>query len=115
MAGTDLDFRVARPIGPAALDTCFADLAADADGLVRVHLVHPDGAPRLTLAFDPAYAFVQVFTGDTIGDPAARRRGVAVEPMTCAPDAFNSGAGLRVLAPGETFAVHWRVSLADAS
>jgi len=25
-----------------------------------------------------------------------------VEPMTCAPDAFNSGTDLRVLARGET-------------
>lgn len=114
VAGTDLDFRAQRPIGPAALDTCFADLAADADGLVRVHLAHPSGAPRLTLTLDPAYAYVQVFTGDTIGDPAARRRGVAVEPMTCAPDAFNSGDGLRVLAPDETFTVHWQVSVAEA-
>jgi aldose 1-epimerase len=35
---------------------------------------------------DEAYAFVRVFTGDTLA-PGRRRRGLAVEPMTCAPDA----------------------------
>jgi aldose 1-epimerase len=112
VAGTPLDYRAERPIGPAALDTCFTDLAADADGLVRVHLAHPSGAPRLTLTLDPAHTFVQVYTGDTIGDLTARRRGLAVEPMTCAPNAFNSGDGLRVLAPGESFTAAWRVSVA---
>jgi aldose 1-epimerase len=57
------------------------------------------------------YQFVQVFTGDTLPDPAARRRGVAIEPMTCAPNAFNSGEGLRVLAPGETWSGRWWLSV----
>jgi aldose 1-epimerase len=112
VADTAVDYRAERPVGPAALDTCFTDLAADADGLVRVHLAHPSSAPRLTLSLDPTYTFVQLFTGDTIGDPAARRRGLAVEPMTCAPDAFNSGDGLRILAPGETLTTRWQVSVA---
>jgi len=29
--------------------------------------------------------------------PRARAAGIAIEPITCAPDAFNSGAGLEVL------------------
>jgi aldose 1-epimerase len=59
---------------------------------------------------DDTYSCVQVFTGDTL--PAdARRRGVAVEPMTCAPNAFNSGDGLRVLAAGETLTARWWLSV----
>ena len=50
-----------------------------------------------------------VFTGDTL-TPDRRRRGLAVEPMTCAPDAFNSGDGLVVLRPGESVAGSWGVA-----
>jgi aldose 1-epimerase len=52
---------------------------------------------------DDRFRFVQVYTGDEVPDRARRRRGVAVEPMTCAPDAFNSGDGLLVLEPGASF------------
>ena len=47
---------------------------------------------------DGAFGFVMVFTGDTL-PPERRRRGVAVEPMTCAADAFNSGDGARGARP----------------
>jgi aldose 1-epimerase len=51
---------------------------------------------------------VQVFTGDTL--PAARRRqGLAVEPMTCPPDAFRSGQDLLRLEPGETATRQWGI------
>ena len=34
--------------------------------------------------------------------PAMHRKALAVEPMTCPPDAFNSGADLIVLQPGRS-------------
>jgi aldose 1-epimerase len=101
--GTELDFRRARAIGPLALDTCFADLERDAEGIARVVLSAPGDDRRLTLWMDDRFRFVQVYTGDTLPDRARRRGGVAIEPMTCAPDAFNSGDGLAVLAPGGSF------------
>jgi aldose 1-epimerase len=54
--------------------------------------------------------WVQVYSGEEQG-----RRGVAVEAMTCAPDAFNSGEGLIVLEPGESASLTFgiRGSLAD--
>jgi aldose 1-epimerase len=103
VAGTELDFRHPRAIGPLALDTCFADLTRDADGIARVVLSAPGGERRLTLWMDERFRFAQVYTGDTLPDLARRRGGVAIEPMTCAPDAFNSGDGLVVLAPGGSF------------
>lgn len=103
VAGTELDFRHARAIGPLALDTCFADLERDADGIARVVLSAPGNGGRLTVWMDERFRFVQVYTGDTLPDPARRRGGVAIEPLTCAPDAFNSGDGLVVLAPGGSF------------
>ena len=83
------------PIGPAVLDHCLTGLARDADGRARVRLAGPSGAAT-TLWMDGLFGYVMVFTGDTLA-PDRRRRAVAVEPMTCAPDAFNNGEGLIVL------------------
>ncbi|MGH2587459.1 MAG: aldose 1-epimerase family protein [Dehalococcoidia bacterium] len=110
VAGTNLDFREERLIGPLQLDTCFTDLEPDGDGRTRVSLCHPSGAPRLTVTLDAAHPFAQIYTGDTIADPEARRRGVAIEAMTCPANAFNSGDGLRTLQPGESFSASWSVS-----
>ena len=43
-----------------------------------------------------------LFTGDTLAAPE-RRRGLAVEPMTCPPNALQSGEGVVRLAPGDSF------------
>jgi aldose 1-epimerase len=108
--GTEYDFRRARPVGPLALDTCFGDLERDADGLARVRLTAADGGRTLTLWMDERYSYVHVYTADTLADPARRRGGIAIEPSTCAPDAFNSGDGLLALVPGASFAGRWGLS-----
>jgi aldose 1-epimerase len=52
------------------------------------------------------FAFVQVFTpSDLVG----RGRALAVEPMTCPPDALNSGDRLITLAPDETWSASWGI------
>jgi aldose 1-epimerase len=51
-----------------------------------------------------------LFTGDSIPDGARRRKSLAVEPMTCAPNAFRSGDGLRTLAPGATAEATWSIT-----
>ncbi len=112
VAATPLDFREPRPIGGTVIDTGFTDLERGPDGLARVELAAPDGGPKVAVLLDGAYGFLQVFTGDALPDPAARRRAIAVEPYTCAPNAFNNGLGLRVLAPGESFSSVWEI---DAS
>lgn len=105
--GTDFDFRGGREIGETQLDTCFTDVIPDADGLTRVVMTHPEGSPQVTVSMDASHGFIQAYTGDTLPDEADQRRGLAIEPMTCAPDAFNNGAGLRTLAPGESFVSAW--------
>jgi galactose mutarotase-like enzyme len=69
---------------------------------------HRQRQTRLWL--DRGFDFVQIYTGDASSDPARRRASLAVEPMSCAPNAFNSGHGLRVLAPGESFEGRWGIS-----
>lgn len=110
---TPLDFRTPRLIGDTILDTCFTDLARDAAGVARIVLAGPDGAPTLTLALDKAFGFVQVYSGNNLPDPAMRRLGLAIEPMTCPANAFNSGEGLIVLEPGERFAATWSVAVTE--
>jgi aldose 1-epimerase len=48
-----------------------------------------------------------VFTGDPL--PDVSRRSLAVEPMTCPPDAFRSGESLIRLEPGESFTSSWGI------
>ncbi len=106
---TDLDFRAGRRIGSARLDVAFTDLARGADGRARVVLEGPSGDP-VVLWLDEQYTHLMVFTGDTLDDEARRRRGLALEPMTAAPDAFNNHDGLRILNPGETFEAAWGIN-----
>jgi aldose 1-epimerase len=108
--GTEYDFLEPREIGATVLDTGYADLRRDADGLARVKLTAPGGSTAVTVWQDESYPYLMLFTGDTIKDAARRRRGLGVEPMTCAPNAFRSGDGLIMLEPGQTFEGSWGIS-----
>jgi len=100
VAGSDVDFRRSRVIGALRLDHAFTDLQRDADGAARVVLRY--GKHQVRIELDRSFEYVQVFTGDTLFDRSRRRQAVAIEPMTCAPNAFNNGQGLRMLAPHES-------------
>ncbi|GEL26219.1 aldose 1-epimerase [Pseudonocardia sulfidoxydans NBRC 16205] len=87
----------------ARLDDCFGGARPDpGDTLVRHRLTSPDGGVELWA--DPAFGWVQVFTPHDLGGNGPA---VAVEPMTCPPDALNSGDGLVVLGPGERWSARW--------
>ena len=69
-----------------------------------VRVTDAEGA-GVQMVWDAACPWVQIHTSDKgVGKPG-HRTGLAVEPMTCAPDAFNADrydydAGLIVLEPG---------------
>jgi aldose 1-epimerase len=107
--GTSYDYRQARALESAHLDDAFTDLRRDREGIATVRLTRPDGR-RVELWVDGSYPFLEVFTGDTLAE-RRRRRGLAVEPMTCAPNAFRSGDGLLAIAPEETATSTWGVRL----
>jgi aldose 1-epimerase len=88
-------------LADARLDDAFGDCALT-DGLVRHTLTGPDGGVELWA--DPAFGWVQVFTPS---DMPQHGKGVAVEPMTCPPDALNSGTDLQILAPGASWTGRW--------
>lgn len=109
--GTDQDFRQPRVLGELELDTAFTALDADADGRWRVTIANQGNGRAVTIWADAtAYPWLQVFTGDSLPLTARRTSGIAVEPMTCPPDAFNSGKDLLVLQPGQEFAASWGVT-----
>lgn len=111
VAGGDLDFSAGRPIGAARLDHGFTDLARDGLGRASVELRAGDGSGRSTrLWMDRAYTHLMVFSGDTVAEVERRRRGLAVEPMTCAPDMLRNGFGRLILGEGETFEAAWGLS-----
>jgi aldose 1-epimerase len=107
VAGPEFDFTTAKPIGALELDTAFGDLIRDDDGGSAVTLSTPDGR-GVAIWADPGFGWWQVYTSDTMpGD--RRRRSVAVEPMTCPPDAFRSGRDLITLEPGQTWHGTWGI------
>ena len=106
VAGTEYDYTEPRRIGAAVLDTAFGDLDRDADGGSAVHPVRAGRRGAVAVWADAAFGWWQVFTGDTLHGERYRRS-VAIEPMTCPPDAFRSGRDLIVLEPGQT----WRGDL----
>ena len=106
--GTDYDFRRPREIGATRLDNAFTDLERDDDGIARVELRNPDEDRGLTVWVDESYPYLMLFTGDPL--PDVDRRSLAVEPMTCPPDAFRSGQDLVRLEPGRSFTSAWGIS-----
>lgn len=107
--GTKYDFRRERRVGEVRIDMDYFDLARGEDGLARATLRAPDG-PTVEFWMDGGFRHITVFTGDTL-TPARRRQGLTLEPMTCGPNAFNTGQDLIVLAPGERWEGSWGVSL----
>ncbi len=106
VSGTGMDLRRPRPLAGLRLDTAFSGLECRA-GRWTVELSSPGTAHRLQLWADAGHPYLMLFTGDSL--PHRRRQGIGVEPMTCAPDAFRSGAGLLTLEPGETFRGSWGI------
>ncbi|OUC92116.1 aldose 1-epimerase family protein [Streptosporangium minutum] len=104
VSGTPYDFTTGRTVGDTAVDHAFTGIVPDADGLARVRVSGPDGG--VEMRWDAAtLPWVQVCTGTGLG-----HSGLAVEPMTCPPDAFNSGTDLVVLQPGDKIETSWTIS-----
>jgi aldose 1-epimerase len=111
--GTDYDFRQPKRVGPIKLDNAFTDLERDADGLARVELRDSDRGSKISLWVDQAYPYLMLFSGDPL--PNLRRRSLAVEPMTCPPNAFRTGDGLIRLEPGASFTGTWGMAGGSAA
>ena len=110
--GTEYDFQQPRRIGSTRLDHAFTDLKRDQDGLARVELRDPDRKTQVSLWVDQSYSYLMLFSGDPL--PNVRRRSLAVEPMTCPPNAFRTGDALIRLEPGSSFMGTWGIARGNA-
>jgi aldose 1-epimerase len=99
VSGTRYDFRTARRLGNVPLDDAFTELGADQAWLEIA-------GRRTTVWWDSQFGYLQVFVApvDEFGANA-----IAIEPMTCPGDAFNSGEGLLLLGPGDSWAGTWGI------
>lgn len=114
------DFRTPRVIGDVQIDHAFTGLQRSTDQLATVRLTGPEGT-GVAMSWDAACSWVQIHTADLPGGAsqaglsAGHRAGLAVEPTTCAPDAFNQAAyshdtGVIALEPGVPVEASWRIT-----
>jgi aldose 1-epimerase len=102
--GSDRDLRRGRRLRSVRLDDGFTGLeTTNGQGVAEVRT--PGGGARLW--FDETYRYLQVFTLDAL---TRNQPAVAIEPMTCAPNAFNTGEGLIVLEPGGSWTGSWGIT-----
>jgi len=109
VSGTVFDFATGPPIGDTQLDTCYTGLVRDADGRSRTRV--ETGERAVEVWADERFGYVQAYTGDTLEPASRRRHGVALEPMTCPPNAFASGVDLIRLEPRTAWSGAWGISL----
>ncbi|WP_156757588.1 aldose 1-epimerase family protein [Actinokineospora pegani] len=104
----DSKLRSGAPLRELSLDDAFGGCEPGADGLVRHTLTDSSGRGVQVWA-EPVFKWVQVYT------PAAGSfgpgRSVAIEPMTCPPDALNSGTDVLTVAPGASWSASWGIGV----
>lgn len=107
----EFDFRAPRTIDDTFIDHAFTSLDRDDEGNATVRVTTSAGS-GVALAWAGECPWVQVHTADQPA-PSIDRIGLAVEPMTCPPDAFNSGVDLNVLQPGDSAGASWTIQAID--
>ena len=102
--GTKFDLRTPQRVGDLDLNDGYAN-AGPGDLAI---LSAADGS-AVALWGDEAFAFVQVYTHRSFATLPRGSVALALEPMTAPTDAFNSGLGIKRLAPHETWSVTWGI------
>jgi len=108
VGGTPFDFGTRRVIGDTSLDHALTGLSRDPAGRAWATLAGP--GTQLAFWAGAGYRWLQVFSGDTL-EAGRRRRALAIEPMTCPPNAFVTGIDLLTLAPGEAVTHSWGIQV----
>lgn len=100
--GTSFDFSHPRLLASQSLDHAFTSLPR---GPWQVRLRDPHLKLAAVVQSKGAQApWVQLYSGELRG-----RKGLAVEPMSCPPDAFNTGHDLVVLEPGQSHTLGYSI------
>ena len=107
------DFRRPHRIAGARLDHAYTGVEFDAASRAVVTVTDDSGCGS-GIEFDTSSPWVQVCTAETPHQTRRNRGGVAVEPMTCPPNALRTGRDLILLQPGARHSVTWRLFALDA-
>jgi len=99
----NFDFRKGRVIGDQFVDHAFL---LD-DRTARIELRAPSGKGSW-ISSDENAKWCQIHTSDRDGGAGSRMQ-LAVEPMTCAVDAFNSKEDVIELLPGASHSMWWKI------
>jgi aldose 1-epimerase len=106
VTGTPQDFREPRRMRNSLVNHAYTGLSRDADGRATARL-SADGR-TVSLWADASFPWLQVYTADEVPG-ADRRMGLAVEPMTCPPNAFATGHDVIDLKAGHTVSGSWGI------
>jgi aldose 1-epimerase len=107
LAGNPLDFSTRKSVSGHDIDMTYTDLIRDDSGLAVATIEDSHGG-LVELSADRNFPYLQAYSGDN-NEKGHRRTSVAVEPMTCPPDALRSGKDIVVLEPGQHWAGSWRL------
>lgn len=111
VAGSRFDFRTIQQIGSRRIDHALTELDFSSDRRCVAYLLDRVGV-GVQLRWDDSCRWIQVHTADR-PEPELNRAGLALEPMTCPPNALVTGEGLIELAPGECSRTWWHVSAVE--
>jgi len=113
--GAWADYTSPRLIGGTELDTAYSGLVRDQSRRAVARLRDPRAGRAVELWVDEGFGHLMVYTADRVHRPEQRRTAVAIEPMTCPPDALRTGHDLIELAPGATWKGSWGIRVQPAA
>ena len=103
------DFTGTASLRGRDIDNAFTGIDVDADGLSWTTVWGPQGADATSMWWDASSCrWFQLCTGDAFAEQW-RRQGVAVEPMSCPPNAFQTGEDVIRLEPGAESVMRWGI------
>ncbi|ENZ4285709.1 aldose-1-epimerase [Citrobacter farmeri] len=94
----DLDYSILRTVGDKHIDHTFRTHGSPWE----MQTIHQQQALSVSLFSDQPW--LQVYSGEKLN-----RQGLAVEPMSCPPNAFNSGTDLILLKPEEQHSLFFNI------
>ena len=100
----DFDFRKGAVVGSRFIDHAFTVDRAQP----RVIEIRGRDQSGVQMAFDETSKWIQIHTADRDGGDTSRTC-LAVEPMTCPPDAFRTGTDLIWLESGDETSSSWSI------
>lgn len=101
--GVDTQYNELKKIGKNDWDDCYEIIDND---LFSLTMKDKNSKVELSLwqdSQDGGYRYIQLYTPPD-------RKSIAVEPVTCTPNGFNSGYGLIVLKPNETMSMSFGIN-----